>query len=162
MRCIMGLLLSAGNSMYICASGISIYAILLSPSTIMLILPPKGPLWCWVVSDMSTRILGSDMKNLPFIFALPLDEVVDMSAEKGCGIWAIAKEVNKNKTPTASVPESLCFTVFSPKLSVKAFLYTKFIHWQWVGTEPMTDMQRLYRRAIYAVNAGVYEHANQF
>lgn len=68
------------------------------------------------------RILGSAMKALPFILTLPLAEVVDMSAEKGCGIWARAKELNKNKMPMAKVPESLCFTVvFSPEnVSIKA------------------------------------------
>jgi hypothetical protein len=67
------------------------------------------------------------MKNLPFIFALPLDDVVDISAEKGCGIWARAKELNKNKTQMTSLAESLCFTImFSPeKWSAKVFYTPK-------------------------------------
>src|SRR5579864_5026815 len=128
MRCIIGLLESAGNSIYICASGISMWAILLSPSMIMLILPPKGPPWRWAVSAMSTRILGSDMKNLPFILTLPVEEVVDMSAEKGCGIWARAETLHNTRTQVAKATECLCFTVvFSPeKCSAKALLYIKF------------------------------------
>jgi len=67
------------------------------------------------------------MKNLPFILTLPVEEVVDMSAEKGCGIWARAETLHNTRTQAAKVTESLCFTaVFSPdNKSAKALLYTK-------------------------------------
>src|ERR1041384_2518550 len=98
---------------------------LLSPSTIMFILRPKGLFWRWSVSDMSKRILGTEMKTLAFMLTLPLAEVVDMSAEKGCGIWARAKTLHTTRTQAAKATESLCFTVvFSPETQVSRPSYT--------------------------------------
>src|ERR1041385_5938706 len=98
---------------------------LLSPSTIMFILWPKRLFCRWSVSDMSKRILGTEMKTLAFMLTLPLAEVVDMSAENGCGIWARAKTLHNTRTQAAKATESLCFmVVFSPETQVLRPSYT--------------------------------------
>src|SRR5690348_8479358 len=92
MRCVIGLFWSVGNSMYICWSVMSMYMVFVVPSTIMLILPPMGPEdFCWPALVISIRILGSEIYIFPLMFRLPCAEVVDISAEKGCGICANAE-----------------------------------------------------------------------
>src|ERR1051326_1622253 len=78
---------------------------------IMLILPPKGPAWRWPVSVMSMRTLGREKKNLPFMLALPLADVVVKSAEKGCGIWARTGRERSIRRHMASGRRSLSFTI---------------------------------------------------
>jgi hypothetical protein len=59
-------------------------------------------------------MLGTETKNLPFTCTLA--EVVEKSAEKGCGIWAKAGMLRNATIHTANAARSLRFTmVFSLK-----------------------------------------------
>src|SRR5215470_9133932 len=78
---------------------------------IMLILPPKGPAARPPESVMSMRTLGAEKKNLPFMLALLLAEVVLKSAEKGCGIWARAGTPRSIRMQIASGRPNLDFTM---------------------------------------------------
>src|SRR6267142_2697363 len=93
----------------------SMYATFAEPSTIMLILPPKGPAaFASPALFMSMRIFGSEKYALPVIFTLPLAEVVAISAEKGGGPWKAKAEVKTSsiRDRTAGRTERLCFTGF--------------------------------------------------
>jgi hypothetical protein len=70
---------------------------------IMLTLPPKGllPLAC-AGAVMSMRIFGGEKNHFPVVFT-PFAEVVEKSAENGCGFWACAdKPARMNRTQTAT------------------------------------------------------------
>jgi hypothetical protein len=89
---------------------------------IMVTFPPNGPLPCGTV--MSIRILGGEKNHFP-VFFMPSGEVLEKSAENGCGICANAdgpKELTttmKTKSNQTARPTRVdCFIEYSFSLSV--------------------------------------------
>jgi hypothetical protein len=91
------------------------------------------------------------------MLTLPLADVVDISAEKGCGIWAKAETVKSNRTQMASEAESLYFTVvLSPECAIPRPTYTpKSAIGNWQMALSMNSLPHI-RQDLYAVLIAIY------
>jgi hypothetical protein len=97
------------------------YMVFAVASIIMIVLPPKGPAACSLpvpVLVVSMRILGIAKYILPVIWTLLFADVVEESAENGCGPWkANADETDKTtRAQMASLAQINCFTILSPQI----------------------------------------------
>src|SRR5258708_29692462 len=95
------------------------YMVFVVASIIMIVLPPKGPAACSLPATalfVSMRILGIATYILPVIWTSPFVDVVEESAENGCGPWkANADETDRTtRTQIANLAKIRCFTILSP------------------------------------------------